>query len=38
MSWFRWRNKKTDELLLWIITALACPLALPLLSDKEEDE
>ena len=28
----------SDELLLWIITALACPLALPLLSDKEKDE
>lgn len=28
----------SDDLLLWIITALACPLALPLLSDEEGDE
>lgn len=27
----------TDELLLWIITALACPFALPLLSDEEDE-
>ena len=28
----------SNELLLWIITALTCPLALPLLCDEEENE
>lgn len=28
----------TDELLLWIVTTLACPIALPLLCNEEDED